>query len=116
MYELTPNLSLGGKYAYRLGEVSLDREDPEFFQNDAHLVVLRADWRLLQDWETSLEFRVLDLPDLDERRSGALIGVYRYVGDNMKVGVGYNFTDFSDDLTDLSYENRGFFINFLIGM
>jgi hypothetical protein len=116
MYDLTRNLSVGGKYAYRLGQVSLDREDPEFFDNDAHLVILRADWRLLRDWETSVEFRLLDLPDIDDRRSGALLGVYRYVGDHMKVGVGYNFTDFSDDLTDLSYENHGFFINFLIGM
>ena len=26
-------------------------------------------------------------------------------------GVGYNFTDFSDDLTDLSYDSKGFFLN-----
>jgi hypothetical protein len=29
------------------------------------------------------------------------------------VGVGYNFTDFSDDLTDLSYRSRGVFVNLL---
>ncbi len=116
MYDLTPTLSIGGKYAYRLGQVSLDREDPEFFDNNAHLYILRADWRLYSDWETSVELRMLDLPNLDDRRSGALLGVYRYVGDHAKVGVGYNFTDFSDDLTDLSYENHGFFINFVIGM
>jgi hypothetical protein len=27
------------------------------------------------------------------------------------VGVGYNFTDFSDDLTNLDYQNSGWFIN-----
>jgi hypothetical protein len=26
-------------------------------------------------------------------------------------GVGYNFTDYSDDLADLSHRDRGFFIN-----
>jgi hypothetical protein len=32
----------------------------------------------------------------------------------VKLGVGYNFTDFSDDLGDLSYDERGWFVN-LIG-
>ena len=35
-------------------------------------------------------------------------------GSNMQVGVGYNFTDFSDDLTDLRYNHKGVFVN-LIG-
>jgi len=110
-YDLTANWSVGGKYAYRLGQVSLDREDPDFFDNNAHLYILRADWRFLKNWEASIEGRMLDMPDLDERRSGALFTVYRYLGDHFKVGVGYNMTDFSDDLTDLGYDHRGVFIN-----
>ena len=42
---------------------------------------------------------------------GFLFGVYRHVGNNMKLGAGYNFTDFSDDLTDLDYRSEGVFIN-----
>ena len=57
---------------------------------------------------------MLGLADLKERRSGALFTLYRYLGDHLKVGVGYNFTDFSDDLTDLSYDHQGVFFN-LIG-
>ncbi|HET9693995.1 MAG TPA: hypothetical protein VFP48_06400, partial [Steroidobacteraceae bacterium] len=110
-YELTPNWSIGGKYAYRLGQVSLDREDPEFFDNSAHLLVLRADWRFLEDWEAVTEARMLDLPDVEQQRSGALVGVYRSMGQHLKLGVGYNFTDFSDDLTDLSYDHQGAFLN-----
>ena len=63
-----------------------------------------------------LEVRALELPDLDERRSGALVAVYRYVGRNFKVGVGYNFTDFSEDLTDLSYDHQGVFLNMIGAM
>ncbi len=33
--------------------------------------------------------------------------VSRYLGEHFKVGVGYNFTDFSDDLTDLNYDSQG---------
>jgi hypothetical protein len=110
-YELTPNWSIGGKYAYRLGQVSLDRENPEFFDNSAHLLVLRADWRAFKDWEVVTEARMLDLPDVSQQRSGALVGVYRSMGQHLKLGVGYNFTDFSDDLTDLSYDHQGAFLN-----
>ncbi len=110
-YELTPSWSVGGKYAYRLGSVSLDRETPEFFDNRAQLVILRTDLRLFEKWEGLLEARRLHLPDLDESRSGMLLGVYRYFGDNVKAGVGYNFTDFSENLTDLSYRHRGVFVN-----
>ncbi len=114
MYDVTANWSVGGKYAYRLGQVSLEREDPDFFDNNAHLYILRTDWRFLKDWEGSAEMRMLELPDLGDRRSGALLGIYRYVGEHFKIGVGYNFTDFSDDLTDLSYDHRGVFVN-LVG-
>ena len=110
-YELTPDWSIGGKYAYRLGQVSLDRENPVFFDNSAHLVVLRADWTFRADWEAMVEARVLALPDVNQRRSGALLGVYRSLGQHLKLGAGYNFTDFSDDLTDLSYDHQGAFVN-----
>ncbi len=113
-YDLTSAWSVGGKYAYRLGQVALERDDPQFFDNSAQLVILRTDVRLWEVWEGLVEARALDLPDVDQRRSGALVGVYRYLGEHFKVGAGYNFTDFSDDLTDLSYDHQGFFIN-LIG-
>ena len=32
-------------------------------------------------------------------------------GDRVKIGAGYNFTDYSDNLTDLGYRSRGFFVN-----
>jgi hypothetical protein len=111
-YDLTPKWSVGGKYAFRRGEVSLDRVNPNFFANDAHLVILRTDYRFWKDWEVLAEGRMLGLLNLDERRSGALFSISRYLGDHFKVGIGYNFTDFSEDLTDLGYDHHGFFLNF----
>ena len=61
--------------------------------------------------EVTIEGRLLDMPDLDERRAGALAAVSRYFGDHLKIGVGYNFTDFSDDLTDLDFDHQGVFLN-----
>ena len=51
------------------------------------------------------------MPDLNESRSGALAMVSRYLGKHVKIGLGYNFTDFSDDLTDLNFDHQGVFLN-----
>jgi hypothetical protein len=110
-YDLTASWSIGGKYAHRIGEISLDRENPDFFNNSASLYVLRTDWRFRDKWELLLEGRMLEMPDLEEQRAGALLAVSRYVGSHFKVGAGYNFTDFSDDLTDLNYDHQGIFLN-----
>ncbi len=115
-YDLSERWSLGGKFAHRLGQLSLEREDPQFFDNPAQLYVVRTDVRVGEAWEGMIEGRMLDLPDLDEQRLGALIGVFRYLGKNVKAGVGYNFTDFSDDLTDLSFTHQGVFINVIGSM
>jgi hypothetical protein len=40
-----------------------------------------------------------------------LLGLDRHINDHMKIGIGYNFTDFSDDLGDLDYDKRGWFLN-----
>jgi flagellar motor protein MotB len=110
-YDLTHNFTIGGKYGYRLGQVSLDRENPEFYDNNAHLYVLRGDYRFREHWEFLLEGRMLDMPDLNEHRLGALATISRYLGDHFKLGLGYNFTDFSDDLTDLNFDHQGVFLN-----
>jgi len=113
-YDLTANWSVGGKYAYRLGQESLDRLHPNFFDNPAQLAVLRVDWRFLHQWDCLAEVRTLELPNVSQRRRGALAAIYHHIGKNLKAGVGYNFTDFSDDLTDLRYNHEGVFLN-LIG-
>jgi hypothetical protein len=115
-FDLTADWTVGGKYAYRMGQVSLDREQREFFDNTAQLAVIRADWRFRKGWESLFEARMLDLPDLGQRRSGGLLAVYRYLNRYLKVGAGYNFTDFTDDLTDLNYDHQGAFINFIGAM
>ncbi len=116
IYDLTPRWSIGGKYAYRLGQVAQDRENPDFFDSRASLYIVRADWHVVRLWDAVVEGRMLDLPDAHDSKSGALVGVYRHLNDNIKLGGGYNFTEFSDDLTDLSYDSQGFFINLVAKM
>ena len=116
IYDLTPRWTVGGKYAYRLGQVAQDRVDPEFFDSNASLYIGRIDWHVMREWDAVAEARLLDLPDAGDSRSGALFAVYKHLNDHVKVGGGYNFADFSDDLTDLSYDNQGFFLNLVAKM
>lgn len=111
IHELSREWSIGGKFAFRQGELALSREDPEFFRSRARLGVVRADWHVVKRWDLVLEGRRLDLIDAEDTRDGMLVGAYRHFGDHVKIGVGYNFTDFSDDLTDHSFDSQGAFLN-----
>jgi flagellar motor protein MotB len=112
-YDLTANWSIGGKYAYRLGEASLDLVQPTFFDDTAQLAVLRVDWQFRKQWDTLAEVRQLGLPDINQNRRGVLTAFYRRISKNLKAGIGYNFTGFSDDMTDLNYNHRGVFFNII---
>jgi hypothetical protein len=110
-YDLTQQWSVGGKYAYRMGQASLDRVNPQFFDNTAELYIVRVDWHFHQEWEGMIEGRALQMPDLNQTRSGALVALYRHLGKHVKAGLGYNFTNFSEDLTDMSFKSHGIFMN-----
>jgi hypothetical protein len=112
-YDLTANWSVGGKYAYRLGEASVDLVQPTFFDDTAQLAVLRVDWQFLKQWDSLAEVRQLSLPDINQNSRGVLAAFYRRISKNLKAGVGYNFTGFSDDLTDLNYNHKGVFFNII---
>ncbi|MGK6354348.1 hypothetical protein ACMGDH_03870 [Sphingomonas sp. DT-207] len=114
-YQLTPRFALGAKVAHRVGELRLSRDETApWFSSAATFWAVRADYRVVARWDLLAEVRQLSIHEADDSRLGALVGVYRHLGNHVKVGVGYNFTDYSDDLTDLSYDERGFFVN-LIG-
>ncbi|MEL6956061.1 MAG: flagellar motor protein MotB, partial [Pseudomonadota bacterium] len=104
-------LTLGGKVGYREGELSLSRVDEEFVDSEASLLIGRADVHFVKKWDALAEIRTLDVDTAGNSETGALFALYRHFGDNAKVGLGYNFTDFSDDLTDLSYDDSGLFLN-----
>lgn len=114
VYDLNERLSVGGKYGFRIGEIETVRGSGIFTDSTAHLAVARADFHVIDKWDILLEARALWLEEVDQVQYGYLAGIYRHIGDNLKIGVGYNFGEFSDDITDLTYDDRGVFIN-LIG-
>ena len=110
-YDLNPFLTLGGKYGMRLGS-SRDRASGSPWQDDAaHLAIARLDMHVVKNWDALVEARVLWAPTARSANTGLLAAVYRHFGDNFKVGVGYNFDRFSDDLRDLTLDHQGVFLN-----
>ena len=112
-YDLTSWLTIGGKYAWRNGSVSLTRASHIFIDSAADLYVLSSDVHFGPDWDGLLEGRILETSLSHDSRKGFLAAVYRHLGQGLKLGVGYNFTNYSTDLTDQSYSTRGIFVNML---
>jgi hypothetical protein len=114
IHDLRPWVSVGGKLGLRRGELKDAKDNGTWQDSTAWLGVLRADWHWVHEWDVLTELRYLDARDAGDSQSGALVALYRHMGKHLKLGIGYNFTDFSDDLTDMSYDSRGWFVN-LIG-
>jgi hypothetical protein len=114
IYDFSNNFSLGAKFGYREGDI-LDNSvaNALWTPSTAWLAIGRIDWHVVRAWDAIAEYRSLSVREAATTRKGMLVGIYRHVTSNVKLGIGYNFTDYSDDLSDLSYRSRGFFINLL---
>ena len=71
---------------------------------------VQARYELRTKWHALGEYRWLDVKD-GGARHGFLAGVDRDINKHFRLGAGYNFTRFSDDLTDFDYDHRGWFVN-----
>lgn len=106
-------LTVGFKYGLRIRELNDAKVAGHWFSSRADLIVGRIDDHWVKEWDAHLELRRRAVKEAKDSRKGVLVGVYRHMGEGAKVGVGYDFTDFSDNLTDLPYRSRGWFLNVL---
>ncbi len=114
IYKLNQRWDMGSKLARRVGELRLARNSGPWFESTVNFAALRSRWHVARKWDAMAEYRWLQQEEADNDRGGMLVTINRHIADNFKVGVGYNFTDFSDDLTDLDYDHEGWFVN-LVG-
>ena len=112
-YDLNQQFTLGAKYGFRLREEA-PRGTDAFVASTAHLGVVRLDYHVVHNWDIFAEGRVMGYPKTDTRDYGALLGVYRDMGDNLRLGGGYAWGGVSDDLRSIEKNREGLFIN-LIG-
>jgi hypothetical protein len=63
------------------------------------LTANRINFHVTRKWDLALEYRILmQSAALDTLKQGALVEIDREFYEYVRLGVGYNFTDFSDDL------------------
>jgi hypothetical protein len=110
VYKLDQHWEFAGKLARREGEVRFGRGIGPWFDSGTTFASGQIRYELRTQWHALAEYRWLDVED-GGTRSGYLIGLDRDINKNFRVGVGYNFTDFSDDLTDFDYDHKGWFLN-----
>ena len=106
--DVTDKWQLTEKLAYKTGEEKVTGFD--FTRTQTRLWINRLGYNLYRDWQVFGEYRILDQKQAHDRKQGALVEVARDFGEFIQAGVGYNFTDFNDDLTHLDYTSQGPFI------
>ena len=111
LYQLTDRLKVGGKYAWKKSAIRIERAEGPFIEATTTLSILRARYHLVGALDVLAEYRLLEVDELGDEKSGALLGIDFQLGNHVSLGLGYNFTDFNDRLTDLDYDSKGWFLN-----
>ncbi len=109
-YDVNRYFGLAEKLAFKHSVVNSavgDKVDVNTF-----LTANRINFHVTRKWDLALEYRILmQSYALDTLKQGALVEVDREFYEYVRLGVGYNFTDFSDDLRDTnSFKSHGPFV------
>lgn len=113
IYKPDQHWEFAGKALRRDGEVRFGRLEGQWADSGATFLAGQVRYGFADKWHALAEYRWLDV-DHGGTRQGVLVGIDRDISDNFRIGVGYNFTKFSDDLTDFDYDHKGWFLN-LVG-
>jgi hypothetical protein len=110
-FDINKYLQLVEKIAYKHGTSRTVAYSVET-RLQTMLWINRLNFHVTRKWDISGEFRVEDeFGDVRNLKSGILMEVSRDIKEMIRVGAGYNFTDFDDDLrTSDNYQTNGFFL------
>ncbi len=109
IYAVTSNLEWVFKLALR--DQSEREGDLPRTDSRSHLAIQRANWLFWRRFELGAEYRLLAQDLADDRRQGWLGELMWRPAKHFRFGVGYNFTDFSDnELSANDYSTRGWFL------
>ena len=105
---LPPFVGWVEKFAYRRTKLEVEG-DANYIGN--FLWVNRFNFHVVRKWDLALEYRMLwDVELLEAMKHGVLVELDREIAEYVRFGVGYNFTDFDDDLRSLNdFSAQGFF-------
>ena len=108
-YDIMKRIQLVGKFAYRDMDEKVGYRD--WTESDTYLSIGRVNVHVLTDWDLACEYRSLVNDQGEDSKSGWLLEVDREIGQYTRIGVGYNFTDYDDDLSnDDDWDSEGWFL------
>jgi hypothetical protein len=109
-FDICKYLQLVGKFAMRdMSEKVYPRTD--WTDSQTYLYIGRVNFHITQKWDIAAEYRDLANRQIEDSKAGWLLEVDRDLGDYIQMGVGYNFTDYDDDLSNSdNYDAGGWFV------
>lgn len=113
VYSLTKKLDIGGKWAYKKAEMKAANDEDEWFSAETTLYAISMSYNFYKNWRISGEYHWLISDTDNEKKEGAMAGIDYDIHENLRIGIGYNFTDFSDDLRYDDYKAGGVYINII---
>jgi len=108
-YQITRRLEWFAKGAARWQEERVG--DMPMFETDTFLVVQRFNYNVYKPIDLGLEYRWLSQRQTDSDRQGFAAEVAWRMRKHLRFGLGYNFTDFSDnEFSQNDYSVGGWFL------
>ena len=108
-YDFNARLEWVGKHAFRIKE--LQTQGLDSFTTRTSLSIQRMNLDLFDEFGIGLEYRRLGQDETDSTRTGWLAEVMWDHFQYLRLGLGFNFTDFSDDeFSDNEYSEYGWFL------
>ena len=108
VYDLNETWQLAEKFAFRINDEKVTGF--EFNRTHTWLMIHRINYKVDRDWTLSTELRDLTQVEAKDSKKGVLLEATRNINDYAQLGVGWNFTEFNDDLTNLNYTSQGPFL------
>jgi hypothetical protein len=79
--------------------------------SQTYLYIARLNFHVTNKWDIAGEYRTLANRQIEDSKSGWLIEIDREIIKYARLGVGYNFTDYDDDLANNdNYDSGGWFV------
>ncbi len=109
VFDVLKWLQLVGKVAYRDMKEKVGYRS--WTHSDTYLYLGRVNFHLTRAWDLAAEYRTLRNKQIEDQKNGWLLEVDREIGRYIRLGVGYNFTDYDDDLrNEDKWDSKGWFV------
>ncbi|WP_456295541.1 hypothetical protein M1D72_03180 [Vibrio sp. AK197] len=114
IYSLNAKVDVGAKYAHKDKTQAYERASGRYYtaKSDINLYAISTSYSVMKNWDVTGEYHWKTDTINDQLEHGAVVSFNKHVTDNFKVGIGYNFSGFDNNLANRDdYDAQGVFVN-----